>query len=101
MRRAWSNAHRHDDGDIVVRRLRPDDDGVELAADADQDALLVECREHVEEIPRIEPEGHLASLVLHGHLVEALATVRTFARKAHRAASKRELYASRAVARRD
>src|SRR5262245_58985622 len=59
-----SDAHGHDDGD-VARRLRlgsgHDHRGIELAGEADRHLFLVDGGEHVEEVLRVEADGHLGT----------------------------------------
>src|SRR5262245_54461875 len=86
-----SDAHRHDHGDVIRRAVWTHDDGVELSADADLDPLLVEAAEHVEEVPRVEPDGDIRAVVVHGDLVEAFTAVGALAREPHRPAGERQL----------
>ena len=58
---------------------RPDDGRIELAAEAELHLVLVERAEHVEEVLRVEADGHVRAGVLDGDLVEALAALRRLA----------------------
>ena len=49
--------------------------GIELAAEAELDLVLVERAEHVEEVLRVEADGHARARVLDRDLVEALAAL--------------------------
>src|SRR2546423_7245823 len=72
-RRTTSDAHRHDDGFVALvvalgRGL--DDRGIEIAADAEDDLFVVDRAEHVEEVPRIEPDDDFGARVVDRDLVE-------------------------------
>src|SRR5436309_1528232 len=89
-----SDAHGHDDGEEALVAPRLDDDRIELAGDAESHLVLVERREHVEDVADVEADRHVGAGVVDRDLVEGIAAVGVLAGDPHDALRERQLYAA-------
>src|ERR1700722_8589803 len=93
-----SDAHGHHDREELALPGRPDHRGIELAAQPQLHFLFVQRRENVEEVLRVEADGHVRPVDLDGDLVDPPAALRRLGGDAHGALDELQLHAPGALA---
>src|SRR5690606_41645976 len=92
-----SNPHRHDHGHVAragALAAGLEQRRIQIPADAQDDLVVVDGREHVQEVARVEADRHLGAGVLARDLVEALAALGALRFEADRVAAEGQLHAS-------
>src|SRR6201999_3675145 len=80
---ARSDAHRHDDAEILVAAERSDQAGAELAAESEGDLIRRHLTEQLDDVLRVEPDRDGLAVVLGVELLANLAEVWIVARDRH------------------